>query len=243
MEKLYKAIIGAGIGWVLLGPIGAIIGGMIATQITNKTAIDMGSHPYNQTRKGDFFVSLIVIFAYVVKADTKIRKSEIFYVKRHLLENITDKKLVQDLMNMLKVLLEKDIEIKEVTEQIADNMNYSSRLQLIHFLFELALIDGELHILEDKAIRRITVLLEISMQDYESIYSIYHQENENSEYKILKISPNASIHEIKVAYKEMASKYHPDKVSYLGEDMIKLAEDKFKAINNAYSSIRKSRNF
>ena len=39
----------------------------------------------------------------------------------------------------------------------------------------------------------------------------------------------------------MANKYHPDKVAYLGEDLRKLAEEKFKAVNNAYQTIKKER--
>ena len=39
----------------------------------------------------------------------------------------------------------------------------------------------------------------------------------------------------------MANKYHPDKVSHLGDDFQKLAEDKFKAVNDAYQSIKKER--
>ena len=40
----------------------------------------------------------------------------------------------------------------------------------------------------------------------------------------------------------MANKYHPDKVAHLGEKMQKIAEEKFKAVNDAYQQIKKSRN-
>jgi len=243
METIYKALIGAGIGWVVLGPIGAIIGGMIGAQMTDSVVKRKQSHPHMQTQKGDFFVSLVVIFAYVVRADKKIRKSEISYVENYLLENFSDPDLVQDLMNMLRNLLEKEIEIQKVSKQIADNMDYASRLQLTHLLFGIALADGELHPSEEDAIRKIIILLKLSIQDYQSIFSIYHQKDEGSVYKILEISPNASIDEVKNAYKNMANKYHPDKVSHLGEDMVKVAEEKFKAVNNAYSSIRKIKGF
>jgi len=82
-------------------------------------------------------------FAYVVRTDKKIRKSEISYVENYLLENFSDPDLVQDLMNMLRNLLEKEIEIQKVSKQIADNMDYASRLQLTHLLFGIALADGE----------------------------------------------------------------------------------------------------
>ncbi len=170
MEAIYKTLIGAGIGWVVLGPIGAIIGGMIGAQMTQNVAARRQYHPYsNQTQKGDFYVSLVVIFAFVVKADKKIRKSEISYVKNYLLQNVSDRNLVQDLMNMLKHVLEKKIEIQKISQQIANNMDYASRLQLIHLLFGIALADGELHSSEEDAIRKTTILLKLSIQDYQSI--------------------------------------------------------------------------
>ena len=39
----------------------------------------------------------------------------------------------------------------------------------------------------------------------------------------------------------MANKYHPDKVSHLGKDLQKVAEEKFKSVNNSYQTIKKER--
>jgi len=41
----------------------------------------------------------------------------------------------------------------------------------------------------------------------------------------------------------LAVKYHPDKVANLGPEFQKLAEEKFKSINDAYQTIRKERGF
>ena len=60
-------------------------------------------------------------------------------------------------------------------------------------------------------------------------------------YKILGISSNATLNEIKIAYRTMALKYHPDKVSYLGEDFQKDANEKFQKVNEAYQAICKER--
>ena len=61
-------------------------------------------------------------------------------------------------------------------------------------------------------------------------------------YKILGISKDASDEEVKKAYRRMAMKYHPDKVSYLGEDFQKTAKDKFQKVGEAYELIKKERN-
>ena len=60
-------------------------------------------------------------------------------------------------------------------------------------------------------------------------------------YKILEVSPDASDEEVKKAYRTAALKYHPDRVSHLGEDMRKKAEETFAKVNQAYDKIKAAR--
>ena len=60
-------------------------------------------------------------------------------------------------------------------------------------------------------------------------------------YKILEVSKNASDNEVKKAYRKMATKFHPDKVHHLGKEFQKMAEEKFKTLNDAYTQIKKER--
>jgi DnaJ like chaperone protein len=66
-------------------------------------------------------------------------------------------------------------------------------------------------------------------------------EDVNSAYKILEIAPTASDEEVKKAYRKMAVKYHPDKVSHLGEEFQQKAKEKFQRVNEAYEKIKKER--
>ena len=57
-------------------------------------------------------------------------------------------------------------------------------------------------------------------------------------YEILGIGRNASAQDIKQAYRQLAGKYHPDKVTHLGEEFKILAEKRFKDIQKAYDELK-----
>ncbi|MDD3806463.1 MAG: TerB family tellurite resistance protein [Candidatus Marinimicrobia bacterium] len=250
MAISYKTIIGAGLGWVLFGPIGAILGGIFGSRLDekNKNAQRISSGysygaPPTQTQMGDFYVSLIIVFAYIVKADKKIKKGEIAYIKKYLMQTLSDQKFVQELMFLFKQTLDKDIDITNVVRQISMYLDMSSRIQFLHLLFGLAQADGSIDVAEKKSIEQIALNLGLSYQDYESILAIYEPKTNDALYKILEVSPNASNEEIIASYKRLAQLYHPDKVAHLGPDLIRTAEEKFKQINDAYRQIRSIRNF
>lgn len=59
----------------------------------------------------------------------------------------------------------------------------------------------------------------------------------SSPYTILGIEEGASQPEIRRAYRELAAKYHPDKVGHLGREFQQLAEKKFREIQAAYETL------
>ncbi len=61
----------------------------------------------------------------------------------------------------------------------------------------------------------------------------------NDPYSVLGVSPSASDDEIKKAYRDLARKYHPD--NYQDNPLADLAQEKMKAINEAYDTITRAR--
>lgn len=56
-------------------------------------------------------------------------------------------------------------------------------------------------------------------------------------YDILEIERGSSQEDIKRAYRQLAGKYHPDKVEHLGDEFKLLAEKRFKEIQRAYQEL------
>lgn len=76
---------------------------------------------------------------------------------------------------------------------------------------------------------------------YSGTYTPPSMDTLENDYKILEIMPSATDEEVKKAYREMAKKYHPDKVNHLGEEIRRNAEEKFAKMNQSYERIKKSR--
>jgi len=74
--------IGGGLGWAMLGPLGGILGFILGSVIDGAQQQDTTAPP--RTTQGDFSVSLLVLLAAVMKADGKVVKAELEYVKKFL---------------------------------------------------------------------------------------------------------------------------------------------------------------
>lgn len=237
-KRNYGKWIGGGLGWAFGGPIGAIIGFALGSAFGSKDNVNfVGEDKYQR----DFNVSLLVLSAAVMKADGSVKKSELDYVKRFFLTNFGQERAEKYIL-MLREILTQDINIYDVSQQVGRCMDYSSKLQLLHYLFGIAHADGATHENEVDVISVISKYMRISSSDFQSIKAMFVQEVDSS-YKILGITPEATDDEVKKAYREMAKKYHPDKVAYLGEDVRKSAEQKLQEVNEAYDKIRKQRGF
>ena len=233
MSTNYKKWIWGGLGWAVLGPMGAILGFALGSMSSQNQS-------YSQTRGGDFLSVLLVLFAAVMKADGVQKKSELEYIKRFFVNQIGIAN-TRKLMQIFKKILEQDIPLEDVCKQVKQKMDKASRLQVLHVLFGLSQSDGDVHPEEIKVIYNISNLLGISDIEYKSIESMFKEDLESA-YTVLGVSENSTDMEIKKAYRKMANKYHPDKTAHLGDDFKEISQEKFKSVSQAYNKIKKDRN-
>lgn len=232
----YAKWIGGGLGWAFGGPIGGILGFMMGSMFEGKSG---NGSQYGQTQSGDFTLSLLILTAAVMKADGSVRRSELDYVKRFLENNFGNARTPQ-YVKMLGEILKQDLNVQDVSSQISQYMDYSSRMMLVQFLFGIAQADGNNHPTEIDMIQTIANYMGISLNDYESIKAMFVNDT-GSAYKVLEVSDDTSNDNIKKAYRELAKKHHPDRVAHLGEDVKKAAEEKFMKLNAAYEAIKEER--
>lgn len=235
-------LVGAGLGFVLGGPVGAVIGFFIGSAFSGKQQQEeYASTHRHHTAEGDFKVSLLVLIACVMKADGNVKRSELDVVKRFLLRNYTESDALEALQ-ILKKLLEQPINETEVAMQIGQYMNYSTKLELVHLLLDIAYADGGFSSAEMAVINRIANIFRLSTADFDALCALYNkQQDADWMYKALQITPDVSDDEVKKAYRKMAMKYHPDKVAAAGEEAKQSATEKFRQINEAYEAIKKVR--
>ncbi len=227
--------IGGGLGWALLGPLGGVLGFVLGSVLDGA---QQGELP-PRTTPGDFSVSLLVLLAAVMKADGTVKKSELDYVKQYLVRSMGQAR-AREAVHMLRDILKQNIPVVDVSRQIRKYLDYPGRLQLLHLLYGLSGADGQFHSKELEMIGVIAENLGVTEADHKSIRSMFVPDT-NAAYKVLEIDPSATDEEVKKAYRRMAVKYHPDKVSYLGEEYQRSAKEKFQKIQEAYEQIRKER--
>jgi DnaJ like chaperone protein len=247
----YAKWIGGGLGWALGGPIGALLGFAFGAMVEDKSLSTTEQKNYDprrdaspqyqrhQTRQGDFSSALLVLSAAVMKADGKHMKSELDYIRETFRKQFGEA-IAAEQIGILKELLNKDIPVKQICDQIKYYMEHPMRLQLIHYLYNIAKADGNVDKSEVELVDRIAYYIGLSQADRDSIKAMFYASTDKS-YTILEITPAATDEEVKKAFRKMAMKYHPDKVRDLGESHQKAAQDKFIEVQKAYELICKER--
>ena len=185
----------------------------------------------------------MVLVAAVMQADGRATRDELAVVKAFLKENF-DATAARTALQFLKDLLGKTYDVPPVCRQIRRNMDIASRRSLLHLLWRIAWADGSLHPAEESLLARIAADLGISAAEARAIASMAapsKTSTPDSDYAILGVSPSATDAEVRSAYRKMAMKHHPDKVAHLGPDVQRAATEKFRAINEAWERIKRSR--
>lgn len=190
----------------------------------------------------DFELNLLSLASLVIKADGNVSQSELDYVRQYFVQSYGRERANATFKVFNEVIKKREISAANICGLLRQRTRYESRLQILHFLFSIANADGHVSEPEVQEINRIAGFLGVNYRDFESIKAMFFK-NPDSAYKILEIERTVTDAEVKKAYREMAKKYHPDKLQHMDEVYQKGAEEKFRKVQEAYEQLQKERGF
>jgi DnaJ like chaperone protein len=253
--------IGGIIGFMAGGPPGALAGYALGS------LIDFGSNPANDNttaygnehtkedvfagQRNSFLFSMLVMASYIIRADGRIMHSEMKYVRNFLRTNFGVAAVGEGeriLLNLFEQRKRMDMQnpltfkntIRDCGMQIAANLTYEERLQLLGFLANIARSDNNVCREEIEALKEVAAYMGLSEKEVESMLNLGGN-SLDAAYKVLEIDPTATDEEVRATYRKLVLKHHPDRVATLGEDIKRAAEEKLQSINNAKEIIYKAR--
>src|SRR5699024_6692073 len=193
-----------------------------------------------QTSPGEFELNLLSLSSLIIKADGEVSQRELDYVRAYFVRTYGKDRANATFRTFNEVVKKQGIDAAQICQKMRAQTSYEMRLQILHFLFGIAMADGKIMDAELDALHRISSYLSINGHDFESIKAMFYKSSDEA-YKILEVSKDASEAEIKKAYRNMVKKYHPDRLTGMDEAYIKMAREKFDKVQEAYDKIRKER--
>ena len=114
---------------------------------------------------------------------------------------------------------------------------------LLEGLFHIAMADGQYHPNEDEFLKGVADIFGLGEREFRQIRSRFVPEAEADPYSVLGLTPEASMEELRAAWKTQVKDSHPDRLVARGlpEEAIKMAEKRMVAINRAWKDIKDAR--
>ncbi len=239
--------LGAIIGFSFRGFIGGILGFLAGSFLDNLMGGDsrrprsvFDDLTRQSVSPADFELNLLSLCSIVIKADGQVSQRELDYVRQYFLSTYGKEKANAIFRTFNDVIKKREVSAQRICQYLNQRTRYEVRLQLVHFLFGIAQADGQVSAAEIAKLKELASFLRIGKVDFESIMAMFVKSADKA-YKILEIQKTATDDEVKKAYRNMAKKYHPDKVITENEAIKKGAEEKFKEVQKAYETIQQER--
>lgn len=238
------------IGFIFFkGFFGALAGYLIGSLLDLMFMPKKNQNPFGQTFRtqqtvspGDFELNLLSLASLVIKADGKVSQRELDYVRNYFVQAYGKERANATFKTFNEVIKKREISASKICQFLRPRLRYEVRLQVIHFLFNIAQADGHVSDKEVQKIEEISRFFSIGVRDFQSIKAMFFK-SADSAYKILEIDKNATDAEIKKAYRTMVKKYHPDKLVNMDEAYQKGAKEKFNKVQQAYEQLQRERGF
>ena len=234
----WSKAVGAGLGYLVGGPIGAVLGYMAGHTLTPKL----------HAQEGHLLIANLLGFTTLfLKTNTapsaEDRNETVCFISKLFQFDAEDEQMAGEL---LQRLLEVDFDIHAMARTFKNHSDANMRNRLLEILATLCLlIEGPLQERQLRLLHRIAEALNLAPAQWQAIESRYRGTSPQLDpaccYALLELHPEVSAEEIRSAYRRLAKKYHPDHLAHLDQVHQRRHAERMTLINAAYETIRADR--
>ena len=232
----YGKWIGAGLGWMVGGPIGGLLGfaaGNLLNDTPEAEAVDSGSNV------SELEACLLVIATHVVKADGKATLQEVEFVRQQLIAT-NGEQFIEDKMQVFHHCMAHTYELEKSCGYIRIYQSETVTIQTLRWAFAIAICDNELSEKERKLLFYIAGLLNINDVVFKKLLAEW-QPKVQSLFDLFELKETATKAELVTAYRQLVLQLHPDKNPNYTEKQRKQAELKLQQLREAYQQLLKEK--
>ncbi len=256
-------LIGGTFGFMLGGPLGAVLGAALGHNF-DEGLLPQPQSPYGRVDADNvdaiqsaFFTATFAVMGHMAKADGKVTREEIAIaesVMQQMQLSAAQKQLAMALFAQGK---QDRFPLEQALQQLRSASHRSRHLlqMFMEILIATALADGHLHASEHKVLEQCANTLGFNEFEFRLLLqrqqasSHMHSGQPSTSSKlhdacrVLGVSNDASMEEVKKAYRRLLNQHHPDKLVAKGlpQEMMEMAGRKTMEIKEAYELIRKSK--
>ncbi len=266
-------VFGGTFGFMLGGPLGALMGAAIGHQFDRGmegmepfARIEPGRQERIQMA---FFTATFSVMGHLAKADGRVTEAEIDMARQIMERMELPREMREAAIRLFNEGKSPHFPLDDTLAQFRHEVGRRSTLirVFIEILLQAAFADGHLHPIEERLLLHICEQLGFSRFEFQALRAFmeaqlrfsqaryqqgrhYHRRRPaprepslTDAYAVLGLSRNASVAEVKKAYRRLMSQHHPDKLVAKGlpEEMVKIATEKTQKIREAYEIIMRTK--
>lgn len=173
-----KTFLAGCIGFILGGPLGAVIGFVIGKIIFSDDNASQDNNNSDSDAESDmgennFKYCILVLLGEVMKADGRLMSCELDRVKATIRRYYKNEDEQKAALKQFQTILDHKHNIEAICSSINKRLNYIAKSELIMELLAVAYADDHFDSSEEPVIQKIIKNLNITSQEYKSIYMLF----------------------------------------------------------------------
>ena len=236
-KGLWGKIGGAGLGFTIGGPIGALLGAFTGHFLVDSEGAPLGAAPPDVV----FTTGLVALAAKMAKSDGVVLGSEVEAFERIVDVPASEHDRVRRLFDLAKATTDG---FEAYARQVARAFQQERQLleNVLDGLFHIAKADGAVHEAEFSYVQKVATLFGFEPREFDRI-AARHVDRPDDPYVLLGAERAMTNEELKSHYRRLVGEYHPDRQIARGlpPECVRIATERLAAINAAFALLEAER--